>query len=63
MFQFCYPSKIGIHVATLSIQSQAPGEANAELGYMAQLGVIDAVLTDDSDVVVYGAKVVIRKYI
>lgn len=30
---------------------------------MNKLGVIDAVMTDDSDVLVYGALVVIRKYV
>lgn len=30
---------------------------------MAKLGVIDAVLTDDSDVLAFGARMVIRKYV
>lgn len=41
---------------------QAPGEAEAELAYMSQRDEIDAVLTDDSDALVFGAKVVIRNW-
>ncbi|TCD60050.1 hypothetical protein EIP91_010837, partial [Steccherinum ochraceum] len=39
---------------------QAPGEATAELARMNVLGLVDAVLTDDSDTLVYGAEVVVR---
>lgn len=39
---------------------QAPAEAEAELARMNQLGLIDAVLTDDSDIFVFGATMVIR---
>ncbi|KAI0696043.1 PIN domain-like protein, partial [Cerioporus squamosus] len=42
---------------------QAAGEAEAELSRMASLGLIDAVMTDDSDTLVFGATVVIRKYV
>ncbi|THU82326.1 PIN domain-like protein [Dendrothele bispora CBS 962.96] len=38
----------------------APGEAEAELSYLNQAGCIDAVLTDDSDALVFGAQFVIR---
>ncbi|KIP01684.1 hypothetical protein PHLGIDRAFT_80251 [Phlebiopsis gigantea 11061_1 CR5-6] len=38
----------------------APGEAEAELAAMNRAGAIDAVLTDDSDVLVFGAHTVIR---
>ncbi|KAI0341275.1 hypothetical protein BDW22DRAFT_343822 [Trametopsis cervina] len=38
----------------------APGEAEAELAYLNQIGVIDAVLTDDVDTLVFGATLVIR---
>lgn len=41
--------------------SQAPGEAEAELALMNNLDVVDAVLTDDSDVFVFGAQTVVRK--
>ncbi|KAI0761064.1 PIN domain-like protein, partial [Trametes elegans] len=42
---------------------EAAGEAEAELAKMNQLGIIDAVLTDDSDALVFGACTVIRKYV
>lgn len=46
----------------LTTQSvQALGEAEAELAIMNRAGVVDAVLTDDSDVVIFGALTVIRK--
>ncbi|THU85407.1 PIN domain-like protein, partial [Dendrothele bispora CBS 962.96] len=38
----------------------APGEAEAELSYLNRIGHIDAVLTDDSDVLVFGAQQIIR---
>ncbi|THU79934.1 PIN domain-like protein [Dendrothele bispora CBS 962.96] len=38
----------------------APGEAEAELSHLNQLGRIDAVLTDDSDALVFGAQKIIR---
>ena len=41
--------------------SKAPGEAEAELAYLNQIGVIDAVWTDDVDTLVFGATLVIRK--
>ena len=49
----------GLH--PLIILSQAPGEAEAELAAMNRAGVVDAVLTDDSDILVFGAHSVIRK--
>jgi 5'-3' exonuclease len=42
---------------------QAPGEAEAELAYLNSIGEIDAVLSDDSDTFLFGASVVIRKYV
>ncbi|OSD07465.1 PIN domain-like protein [Trametes coccinea BRFM310] len=39
---------------------QAAGEAEAELARMNQAGIIDAVLTEDSDALLFGALVVIR---
>ena len=47
----------------LSNRAQAPGEAEAELAHMNELGLIDGVLTDDSDAFVFGAKCIIRKYV
>ncbi|KAJ9095274.1 hypothetical protein QFC21_005640 [Naganishia friedmannii] len=38
----------------------APGEAEAELAYINQQGLIDAVLTDDVDALVFGATCVLR---
>jgi Holliday junction resolvase YEN1 len=39
---------------------QAPGEAEAELAWLNAIGVIDAVLTEDSDAFLFGATHVIR---
>ncbi|KAG8898187.1 hypothetical protein FRC01_010992, partial [Tulasnella sp. 417] len=39
---------------------QAPGEAEAELAYLNRIGKIDAVLSDDVDNFLFGARVVIR---
>ncbi|KZV78250.1 PIN domain-like protein [Exidia glandulosa HHB12029] len=38
----------------------APGEAEAELAYLNCNGILDAVLTDDVDAFIFGARVVIR---
>ncbi|KZT03833.1 PIN domain-like protein [Laetiporus sulphureus 93-53] len=38
----------------------ARGEAEAELAYLNQTGVIDAVMTDDVDALVFGARTIIR---
>ncbi|KAI0742733.1 PIN domain-like protein, partial [Daedaleopsis nitida] len=38
----------------------APGEAEAELAYLNRIGVIDAVLSDDVDTFLFGAKMVVR---
>lgn len=40
---------------------QAPGDAEAELAYLASEGFIDAVLTADSDTFLFGAKVLLRR--
>ena len=40
---------------------KAPGEAEAELAHLNNIGVIDAVLSDDVDNFLFGAKMVIRK--
>ncbi|RKO99948.1 hypothetical protein CXG81DRAFT_1335, partial [Caulochytrium protostelioides] len=39
----------------------APYEADAQLAYLDQIGAVDAVLTEDSDLVVFGARHVILK--
>ncbi|SPO24380.1 uncharacterized protein UTRI_03648 [Ustilago trichophora] len=41
---------------------RAPGEAEAELAYLNQAGWVDAVLTDDSDALLFGAQVLIRNW-
>jgi Holliday junction resolvase YEN1 len=41
---------------------QAPGEAEAELAQLNAAGIIDAVLTDDSDALLFGATHVIRSW-
>jgi Holliday junction resolvase YEN1 len=41
---------------------KAPGEAEAELALMSKQGLVDAVLTDDADTLLFGAKVVIRNW-
>lgn len=40
----------------------APGEAEAELGWMNRVGLLDAVLTDDVDALLFGARVVVRNH-
>ena len=43
--------------------AQAPGEAEAELAMLNRAGFVDTVLTDDSDIFVFGVRTVIRKYV
>ena len=43
--------------------SSAPGEAEAELAYFNRLGLVDAVFTEDSDILVFGARYVLRRYV
>lgn len=40
----------------------APGEAEAELAWMNRAGLLDAVLTDDVDALLFGARVVVRNH-
>lgn len=40
---------------------QALGEAEAELAYLNQKGHIDAILTDDCDVLIFGGRTIIKK--
>jgi XPG I-region len=42
---------------------QAPGEAEAELAYLNKISAIDLVLTSDSDVFLFGATHVMRRYV
>ncbi|KAJ6495565.1 PIN domain-like protein [Mycena vitilis] len=39
---------------------EAPGEAEAELARLNQEGIIDAIITDDCDVLIFGGKTIIR---
>jgi len=41
---------------------EAPGEAEAELGYLSQMGIIDGILSDDVDCFLFGATMVIRDH-
>ena len=41
--------------------AQALGEAEAELAYLNNVGIIDAIMTDDVDTLLFGARTVIRK--
>lgn len=48
-------------LSTFTHGLQAPGEAEAELAYLNRIGRIDAIMTEDSDVFVFGATCVLRK--
>jgi holliday junction resolvase YEN1 len=45
----------------MDFDNQAPGEAEAELGHLNETGLVQAVLTDDSDAFLFGAHTVICK--
>ncbi|KAI0686478.1 PIN domain-like protein [Cerioporus squamosus] len=47
-------------VVSRSRFAKAPGEAEAELAYLNAVGLIDAVLTDDVDALLFGARLVIQ---
>ncbi len=42
---------------------QALGEAEAELAYLNRTGAIDAIITDDVDTLVFGALMILKKYV
>ena len=46
----------------LNMLSQAPGDAEAELARLNVEGRIDAIITEDSDALAFGASAVIRMY-
>jgi 5'-3' exonuclease len=51
---------------SLTLTFQAPGEAEATLSMMTTSGIpvrVDAILTDDSDSFVFGARTVLRMYV
>ena len=51
------------HVPFSPVVLQAHGEAEAELAWMSRAGLVDTVLTDDSDSVVFGTTAVICMYV
>jgi len=40
----------------------SPSEADAQLGYLYKNGIIDYVITEDSDIIIYGANKIIRNF-
>ena len=40
----------------------APYEADAELAYLSRSGIADVIITEDSDLLAYGAKKILYKY-
>ncbi|KDR71016.1 hypothetical protein GALMADRAFT_214050 [Galerina marginata CBS 339.88] len=51
---------VGVDTDQPVFMGQAPGEAEAELAKLNELGIIDAILTMDSDAFAFGARCVIR---
>lgn len=47
--------------ANICDNAEAPAEAEAELAYMNAAGLLDAVVTDDGDVFLFGGETIIRK--
>lgn len=50
-----------VGVKRSSRSNQAAGEAEAELAYLSHIGMLDAVMTDDVDTLLFGANMVITK--
>ena len=46
---------------TSNLQQTGPGKAEAELALLNKLGIIDIIITDDSDALVFGATCVMCK--
>jgi 5'-3' exonuclease len=59
--RYCCQSYTSFNII-LTLQ-QAPGEAEAELAYLNQILAIYLVLTSDSDVFIFGATHVMRRYV
>lgn len=57
-FISCSPNAVSSNSRWLR---KAPGEAEAELAHLNSTGVIDAILSDDVDNFLFGAKIVVRK--
>jgi 5'-3' exonuclease len=56
----CEFIKKNLKRAQLTVAKQACAEAEAELAYLNKFGHIDAVLSEDVDALIFGAKRVIR---
>ena len=50
-----------LNVGKLYLGIVAPYEADAQLGYLSKINYIDAVIAEDSDMLVFGAQVVLMK--
>lgn len=62
-FTVCTVHLVLMFVLATDSSPQAKGEAEAELAAMNGAGMIDAVMTDDSDVFAFGGRLVLRKYV
>jgi Holliday junction resolvase YEN1 len=51
------------HIRKSNSISKAPGEAEAELARLNELGIIDTILTSDADALLFGATTVITLYV
>lgn len=50
-----------MNVRSANVGIVAPYEADAQLGYLSKIDYIDAVIAEDSDMLVFGAKALIMK--
>ncbi|KAG2746608.1 hypothetical protein P692DRAFT_201665508, partial [Suillus brevipes Sb2] len=62
-FMVCTVHLVLMFVLATDSSPQAKGEAEAELAAMNGAGMIDAVMTDDSDVFAFSGRLVLRKYV
>ncbi|KAG1794948.1 uncharacterized protein BJ212DRAFT_1249359, partial [Suillus subaureus] len=54
------PTQCILDAFNIFLLSQAVGEAEVQLALMNNAGIVDAVMIDDSDVFVFGAKTVLQ---
>lgn len=59
--QVCFFVSMKFCLFLNQLLSQAPGEAEAELAKLNLLGLIDGVITSDSDIFIFGASCVLRR--
>lgn len=59
---FLYKAMVSF-IEAFWFEHHTAAEAEAELALMSSVGVIDAMITDDSDTLLFGAQNVIRKYV